>query len=583
MAVVQIGELDLKSSLLVQEQSRNNNDELCAQSAFPLLNELQTLADDDFPRRNSFAKNIWKKLCNLTNRSSTSYESLKSSSKLSSKKLLILLLILFSFVIGFYFEALSSLGLPILKDLPIISLGFNNDIKSETRTSNWMSRMPDDVYLSQITIPGTHNSASFILPNRIGEGKYATRDARYCQTRSIQQQLQDGIRFFDFHGYAIGNSRIMFNYQGRSTPSFNYYFDQAMDDMENFLLQNPKETIIIVPKCDTDTALFQSTWNRAYGINGVFTRSDGSKKVYPWYKGLKEFPTLGDVRGKLVLFSTESPPLEVPGPGAVIKVWKDNTHDAGVYPFQIQDWYRVKSDAADKSRTIDNTIDNALKDTVNEYWLNFLSCFPNLLGADGFPEDIAGKINHGHMQTLIRRPFGRLGYLVMDFYERGEAVGNNIIAQISSNTRISGTVVGWYSLMNEARGDKVLDANSKITDRIYISGSDNDCTTWKIVRRDNDGWFSLYNRKHEGFLDAGSTTIYIRQSYDNDVRDSARWRLVPIPNSIYFLLQNRARYQNGDQNQYLDANGDKSGDYPYMTHYSDGPYTHWRFRRTIWD
>ena len=42
-------------------------------------------------------------------------------------------------------------------------------------------------------------------------------------------------------------------------------------------------------------------------------------------------------------------------------MWKDNTHDSGTYPFQIQDWYIVKEDGAYKSRKIDSTIDNALR------------------------------------------------------------------------------------------------------------------------------------------------------------------------------------------------------------------------------
>lgn len=572
MAVFQRNKIDLDRPLLVPNQP---SDPFNSHQTQPFL----PLSSNPIPvSQSSITKKVFKRLFSFSNS--------QSPLALSSKSLLILLLVLLSFAILLYFEALSTFGLSKSRDLPIISLNFYNDLTSETRTDNWMSRLPDDLPLWQITIPGTHDSASWapLSGNNLNPVNYYYN----CQTRNFKQQLQDGIRFFDFRGYAgtfaSGHPRIGFCHGDLLDPRFDYWFDQALDDCVEFLKDHPTETIIIVPKRDyRESDKFQSAWNGAYGINGVLIDDYNNRKTYPWYKSQAEFPTLGQVRGKLVLFSRESPPLEVPNNGGVIRMWKDNSDDAGTYPFQIQDWYRVVADGADKSRVIDKTIDKALKDTSNQYWLNFLSCIGNVNGIDGPPEDMARKINHGHMQTLIRRPFGRLGILIMDFYEKGDGVEHNLIAQISSNLRIRGTVVGWYSLHNEARGDKVLDANSRITDRIYISSSNNDCTTWKLWRRDHDGWFSLYNRNHKGFLDGGGNVLYIRQSYDSDVSDYARWRLVPIPNSVYFLLQNKGRYLRGDPNQYLDANGDQPGAYPYLSGFTGGPYTHWRFQRTIWD
>ena len=57
-------------------------------------------------------------------------------------------------------------------------------------TANWMGELPDDVYLSEITIPGTHESAARYV--MIG---YALR----CQETSIADQLNNGYRYLDLH------------------------------------------------------------------------------------------------------------------------------------------------------------------------------------------------------------------------------------------------------------------------------------------------------------------------------------------------------------------------------------------------
>jgi 1-phosphatidylinositol phosphodiesterase len=463
-----------------------------------------------------------------------------------------------------------------------------NDLTSDTNTKDWMSKVHDDVTLCQMTIPGTHDSASFARLS--GNNMNPLNDYYKCQDRDFRQQLEDGIRFFDFRGYAgtfaTGGPRLGFCHGDMLDPRFDYWFDEALDIFTEFLKEHDKETIIIIPKRDyRDGKEFQNAWNRAYGINGVLIDDYNSRKVYPWFKGKELCPRLGDVRRHLVFFSRQSPDieLEVPGPNSVIPVWRDNTDNAGQFPFQIQDWSRVVADGDSKSHVIDLTIDKALKDSgQNQYWINFLSCIGNVNGLDGPPRDMAVKINHGHMQTLLRRPFGRLGILVMDFYKHGNEVEHNVMAQISSNLRKEGTVIGWYSLHNRARNDAVLDASSRSSDRIYISRSNNDCTTWKITHRDKDGWFSLYNREQKGFLDGGGN-LYIRQSSDWDVSDYARWKLVPVQDSIYFLIQNRARFLAGDPNQYLDANGDIPGAYPYLGSFTGSTYAHWRFQRTIWD
>ena len=54
---------------------------------------------------------------------------------------------------------------------------------------NWMSYISDDTYISDISIPGTHDSASY----RRG-GIYSLA---HCQNLNLENQLKVGVRYFD--------------------------------------------------------------------------------------------------------------------------------------------------------------------------------------------------------------------------------------------------------------------------------------------------------------------------------------------------------------------------------------------------
>lgn len=60
--------------------------------------------------------------------------------------------------------------------------------------NDWMSGLPDDRALADLTLPGTHESASLF-------GGFISQ----CQNHDVGQQLQDGIRFFDIRLKAVGN------------------------------------------------------------------------------------------------------------------------------------------------------------------------------------------------------------------------------------------------------------------------------------------------------------------------------------------------------------------------------------------
>ena len=57
--------------------------------------------------------------------------------------------------------------------------------------SNWITPLDDDIYVSQLSIPGTHDSGTYYC-----EGFLGSTSGR-CQQLTIPEQLKMGIRFFD--------------------------------------------------------------------------------------------------------------------------------------------------------------------------------------------------------------------------------------------------------------------------------------------------------------------------------------------------------------------------------------------------
>lgn len=165
---------------------------------------------------------------------------------------------------------------------------------SETMTTtNWMSGLSDDMAISEITIPGTHDSASnYVTP------AYFLK----CQNTSIAEQLANGYRYLDIR-LALdedkdGTARLKFIHAFANCRSGMWWFskplylEDVLDAVYSFLDENPTETVIFCVKAengDDDVASFEALFYDTI-----------DKNADKWYT-VNEIPTLGEVRGKAVL------------------------------------------------------------------------------------------------------------------------------------------------------------------------------------------------------------------------------------------------------------------------------------------
>jgi len=111
-------------------------------------------------------------------------------------------------------------------------LGKNNSSfnSSPGNQENWMGKFKDSTKITDIFLPGTHNSVA-----QMGG------DMAQCQSWSIKEQLQSGIRCFDLRFRRVGN-----NLRGHHGPiDMRISFGGVADQLEEFLKCYPTEVIFL--------------------------------------------------------------------------------------------------------------------------------------------------------------------------------------------------------------------------------------------------------------------------------------------------------------------------------------------------
>ena len=106
---------------------------------------------------------------------------------------------------------------------------YNDSSAPLIHNMNWMKDIPDDTKLSEMTIPGTHDSMSLF-------GICCAR----TQTWTLVEQMKAGLRYFDIRLRRINNSLRAYHGFVDQKEMFDSILVYAFD----FLDKNPTETIM---------------------------------------------------------------------------------------------------------------------------------------------------------------------------------------------------------------------------------------------------------------------------------------------------------------------------------------------------
>lgn len=276
---------------------------------------------------------------------------------------------------------------------------------------DWMKNIPGETLISEINLPGTHDSAT-----RFCQYPYFSR----CQELSIFEQLNIGVRLLDLRVEKNGSRLMLVHGASKCLKTASdkalLYLEDVLCDCESFLKAYPSETLVISIKCDhgdtsenTFDTLFEEYLNQDF-----------------WYKE-NCIPTLNEVRGKAVFLNrfcvdTDNNCYTDFNTGLNFSGWPDQgkylgkTHltsimvrrdEAPGQPIFIQDWYKL-SPKKKWRYAVQPTIEKVPCEAG--VFLSFFSC-GNLLHN---PKKCSKYITKRFLKTELY-PHEKYGWLLFDF------------------------------------------------------------------------------------------------------------------------------------------------------------------------
>lgn len=270
-------------------------------------------------------------------------------------------------------------------------------------SADWMKELPDDLPISELIIPGTHDSAT----KNVQLAFFSK-----CQALTVREQLEAGFRYLDIR-LAVEGERLKLmhgfvNCQEGGLPwSGTLYLDSVLQDCYDFLREHPNETILFAVKKehgDETVEQFQTILH-SYIIENPAAWAITDK-----------IPTLGKVRGKILLLR-RYPDAILEGGAGIGLIWRDQKgHDDlslsaamtenRTYRLYVQDRFEYPLEAKWTAFTEGLTACNTDAETV---LLSFLSTKGT--AKYGHPYAFAPKLN----KRLEEMGGGLSGWVVVDF------------------------------------------------------------------------------------------------------------------------------------------------------------------------
>ena len=337
--------------------------------------------------------------------------------------------------------------------------------------ADWMSRLSDEILLSKLTIPGTHDSGTGALhllgvppivpwpklcPSIAGKTFCINEDkirailgtnaapGAFVETQywTVAEQLANGIRFLDIRVDGSGSSYTLHH----GVVPLGDFHQNVMRAVSDFLGQHPREVVFMSVKEENsgklDKSKFVSEVVRGPSSPVVFVTEGDQNSVS---KTLAE-TKLKDVRGKVVLFNrmgNASTMINGRAVGGV--VWGDQhiqdkyENDWGCHFENTSSipWTKGSCDSgrSDKTKALLGFFDS-LDTSGTKFNINFASAQMNING-QATAMDIVGnaRTQNGalltHFKTKgFRRDAGQI--IVMDYpaYMVGESEPNELLKLI---------------------------------------------------------------------------------------------------------------------------------------------------------
>ena len=282
---------------------------------------------------------------------------------------------------------------------------------------DWMAQLDDNTYFSQVSIPGTHDSAT-------GEGwtgllgMMAGASMGQTQDLTIAQQLTCGVRAFDLRP-CVNDNQLAINHGVLQTKAM---FPETLRQLCDFVTAHPTEFVVVVMRHESDGDDNNSQWGE------LMTACLTDEAVRPLLVSYKRDITVGELRGKVLLLSRDKY-ADTPF-GGFITGWahkasyvnasiKGPSGTAGT--LYVQDYYEVMDNMTAKLNGIEKLLNFSTSSHSGSQYFSLITCINCASGytasasSDG-NRDNAAQCNKKIIDYLSDADHaGPTGIIFMDF------------------------------------------------------------------------------------------------------------------------------------------------------------------------
>lgn len=279
--------------------------------------------------------------------------------------------------------------------------------------NNWITPLDNNIYVQQLSIPGTHDAAAYST---------TVLDAGRTQALNFEEQWNIGIRAFDLRA-AWRNLNGMWLWHGITITDVS--LNDALSTLATQLKNNPGEFAILQLRHEDESLpLIKDTsrWNEVYDVLNNY-----SSMIVEWKPDL----TIGECRGKFIIL-TRNDYIGRKNAG-LISNWPEN--DSGVAQinsltnYYVQDFYQyfsgvISHDGTEKIEHFNDLMATTVQFCnpqseyfANKSWaLNHTSAYDALIGGtNGYMQNAQNVVREIYRDVVELQTPGPLGIIFQDY------------------------------------------------------------------------------------------------------------------------------------------------------------------------
>ncbi len=433
------------------------------------------------------------------------------------------------------------------------------------QAEDWMGWVENEAYISQLSIPGTHDSAT-------GEGftgflgTIAGNSSALTQGKTIAEQWDCGVRAFDLRPAFDGKSLEIYHGVCQTKISL----AGALDVICAKLDEHPTEFAIILTRHETDGDSNNAGW--ADAMSALLKNEKYASHMAAYNPAL----TVQQMRGKFVILSRDSFTSDKVG---FVSGWSHSSDFASQQNVTarcgsasgrlfVQDFYDCTGSSADQTKINAVTTMNGFAAKLcensshkNTWVINHTSGYTKSANSNG-NRDMAQKANTALLSTLTASDHRHAptGIVMMDFagieetsgYQtNGQSLINTIIAQnygygmfkdmpagtVLTPTPTDKTTRYFHTFTAVRRGNMVMTQNlsSGNLSGTALNGSVVPAESeWELETR-NDGTFDIRNRQSGQYISPDAE--YNSQIHVSDKPAAEGWTIDPVGTTGLYTIR----------------------------------------------